>query len=220
MWCAPLAEISSAVRARVLAAHVGEIGDVDRRFADVNRAGVGPRLAVAQDRDERREGRHGMHRGWRPQPCRSRGRLPDDEHLVGESRRQRGRATHAAQRSVESQFGEKCESIDAPGFDHIGGDQQPDRNRKIEGRTLTLLGAPLPRRHVHRHASIRPVEPAREHRGAHPVARLPAAFIGLSDDGETRQTLTDVHLDGDRSPGDAHEGGRRDGGVHADPPRA
>jgi hypothetical protein len=77
---------------------------------------------------------------------------------------------------------------------------------------------------VHRYPGPGPGEGARRHGGADSVTSFTHGGIGKPDDGESRETIRDVDLDGDRATLDAVQGGGRYRSEHAitptDQPRA
>ena len=94
------------------------------------------------------------------------------------------------------------------------GGQDAERDRQVEAaRFLRQVG----RREVDRDALVvRELEAAGQQRGAHPLARLLDLGVGEADQGEARQAVGEMHLDGDRGRVEAVERAAVDDGKDID----
>ena len=204
-------------------------GDLDRMSGDGMAAHVGQVRSArfrGHERDLRRSGpgRLGHERiDQRAQIGCAADRAPFDQfrlrmggrrhdHLGGGAGiDQRQGAGNVAQRPVETEFGDEGPTGHHLARELLAGHQHPDGDGQVErGPDL----AHRRRRQVHGGASIGPREARGEQRGAHAVARLATRRVGQPDDGERRQSVADVHLDGDRRSVDPRQGRRGDGGEH------
>ena len=171
--------------------HVGRRHDVVDRHARIRRPPLDDTLQgehdVAQrigDADSSRLGNECITTGRRRN---------DDVQITHRGNEWRGTG-YVLQRTVEPELCNESDPVGRRLFDLALRDQNADGECEIEART-TL--APVARCEVHRDATVRPFESARQQSGANTVTRLSTRFVGKSDDTEAGKTRADVHLDAD-----------------------
>lgn len=129
----------------------------------------------------------------------------DDQFLGCAGVGQGDHAGHVAQRAIQPELTTEAQALCAIGGKVSGRHEQPDGDGQVEsGSTF-----PNARRcKVHDRSPERPGEAAGQQGGTDPVPGFAYGGVGKSNDGESREAVGDVDLDGDRgSHGSVQRGG-------------
>jgi hypothetical protein len=195
----------------LMTADVGEIGHRRGLRSDRFVGGTGPGRLSGERVDQFANVRRAPHVAMRHERCLG-VRPRRNHHLrIGARVDQRERPRDMAQRAVETEFTDERPTGHDLGRKLFAGDEHSDGDGQVESRADLADGGGS---EIHRGASIGPLEPGGEQRGAHTIASLATRRIGQADDGEAGQPVGDMDLDGDRHSVDPRQRGRRDGGEH------
>ncbi len=186
----------------LLSHHIRHVGHGVDDCVDLNDVGIGPRCACHQRIAHLAQVRHA--------DCpvtdgnlRLAQRRRRHHHGPGACRVREWRdAGRGPQRAIEAKFTHEGQVLHRAVLDATVGHEDADGNCKVGGDATLLLGFAG---EVHRDTPVRPLMAGTQERGAHAVPRLPARLVGLTNDGEPGQTVTDVHLHSDRCAEDTVE---------------